>query len=158
MDAATRDRLVRDYQNGPKMLREAIAGMTPDQLKAKPIPGKWSTLEVICHLSDFEPVYVERMKRVIAMEKPTLLGADETLFASKLCYDQRDAKEELNLIEVTRNQMARILRSIPVEAWSREGIHNERGPLSLEKLVTSITNHIQHHLTFVAEKRKALKI
>jgi hypothetical protein len=158
MDAATRDRLVRDYQNGPKMLREAIAGMTPEQLKAKPIPGKWSTLEVICHLSDFEPVYVERMKRTIAMEKPALLGADEKLFADKLCYDQRDVKEELNLIDVTRNQMARILRAIPLEAWSREGMHNERGALSLEKLVTSITNHIQHHMNFVVEKRKALKV
>ena len=31
-------------------------------------------------------------------------------FAEHLAYDQRDIEEEINLIEVTRSQMARILR------------------------------------------------
>jgi uncharacterized damage-inducible protein DinB len=156
MDAATRDRLVEDYLKGPQLLRQAITGMTAEQLKAKPMPGKWSTLEVLCHLADFEPVYVERMKRALAMEKPTLLGADETQFAQKLHYEQRDAQEELNLIDLTRRQMARILRAIPLEAWAREGVHNERGPMSVEKMVASITNHIPHHAKFISEKRQAL--
>ena len=36
---------------------------------------------VVCHIADFEPVLVERMKRIIALgDTPLLLAADENLF------------------------------------------------------------------------------
>jgi len=44
--------LIDEYLAGPQLLRQAIAGMSREQLLARPIPGKWSTLEVICHLAD----------------------------------------------------------------------------------------------------------
>jgi hypothetical protein len=47
--------------------------MTRDQLLARPVPGKWSTQEVVCHLADYEAVYADRMKRVIALDEPELL-------------------------------------------------------------------------------------
>ena len=148
--------LVENYVAGPRTLRQAVTGLTREQLIARPVPGKWSILEVVCHIADFEPVYTERMKRVIALEKPTFLGADENLFAAKLAYHDRDLEEELKIIETTRSQMARILRTLPQSALERVGNHDERGPRTLENLVTTITNHIPHHLKFVAEKRKAL--
>ena len=58
--------LIDDYLAGPQLLRQAVAGMSPEQLLARPVRGKWSTLEVICHLADFEIVYADRIKRVIA--------------------------------------------------------------------------------------------
>ena len=62
--------LIDDYLAGPGLLRQAVAGMSRDQLLARPIPGKWSTLEVICHLADFEIVGADRIKRVIAENEP----------------------------------------------------------------------------------------
>ena len=52
--------------------------------------------------------------------------------------------------------MARILKTLPPEDFQRQGIHSEDGPLTLEKLLTNITNHIPHHLPFIAQKRAAL--
>ncbi|MCY2987525.1 MAG: DinB family protein [Planctomycetota bacterium] len=68
--------LIDDYLAGPKKLRAAVAGMNAEQLDARPIPGKWSTKQVICHIADFEPVYLDRMKRVIAENEPTLFSGD----------------------------------------------------------------------------------
>ncbi|MGE3803086.1 MAG: DinB family protein, partial [Gemmataceae bacterium] len=118
---AAYDELIDRYLQGAKNLRAAVAGMKREQLVARPIAGKWSTLEVVCHIVDFEPVYAERMKRVIALEKPTLLGADEQKFAQTLAYHDRDLEEELALAEITRSQMARILRKLPPEAFQRVG-------------------------------------
>jgi hypothetical protein len=148
--------LIQDYLAGPATLRKAVAGLSSEQLRARPVPGKWSTLEVVCHLSDFEPILADRMKRIIALDNPTLLGADENRFASALAYHDRDLEEELGLIERTRAQMARILRTLPPEALQRPGTHNERGPLTLERMLTSGINHIPHHVKFIEEKRKAL--
>ena len=92
--------LIDQYLAGPDLLRRAIAGMTKGQLLARPIPGKWSTQEVVCHLADYEPIYADRMKRVIALKEPELLKGDPGLFAARLAYDQRDVQEELALIEI----------------------------------------------------------
>src|SRR6516165_9425960 len=108
--------LIDEYLQGPKILHKAVAGMSREQLVARPVAGKWSTLEVVCHLADFDPILADRMKRVIAEDRPQLLGADEKRFAAALAYHQRDVEEELALIEQTRAQMARILRTLPDEA------------------------------------------
>jgi uncharacterized damage-inducible protein DinB len=148
--------LIGDYLVGPRALREAVAGMTREQALARPVAGKWSTLEVVCHLADFEPIFADRMKRVIALDRPALLVADENLFAASLAYHERDLEEELRIIETTRSQMGRILGALPPEAMKRVGVHSERGELTLERLIQTVTNHIPHHLPFIAEKRKAL--
>ena len=148
--------LVENYLAGVATLRNAVAGMTREQLVARPVPGKWSTLEVVCHLADFDPILADRMKRILAEDRPQLLGADEKRFAAALAYHQRDAEEELALIDQTRRQMARVLRTLPDRALARVGVHNERGPLTLEKLLTTAINHIPHHVKFIAEKRRAL--
>jgi hypothetical protein len=62
------DALIEQYLAGPGLLRRAVAGMTKEQLLARPIPDKWSTLQVVCHLADYEPIYADRMKRVIALD------------------------------------------------------------------------------------------
>lgn len=148
--------LIDEYLAGPKKLRDAIAGMTEKQLDATPIPGKWSTRQVICHIADFEPVYADRMKRVIAEDNPTMFGGNPDAFAARLAYDQRDIEEELQLIESVRKHVARILKSLKPEDFQRTGNHSERGPLTLEKLLTNVTNHIPHHVKFIEEKRAAM--
>ena len=150
--------LIDAYAAGPVLLREAVDGMTAEQLDARPIAGKMSTREVVCHIADFEPVYADRMKRVIAEDQPPLRGGDPDVWAKALAYDVRDLEEELNLIESVRKQTARILRSLPDDAWSRVGIHSEAGPLSLEELLRRITEHMPHHIKFIEEKRRAINI
>lgn len=148
--------LIEQYLAGPQVLRKAVAGMSREQLLARPVPGKWSTQEVVCHLTDFEPVYADRMKRVIAEERPPLIGADQDKFARRLAYHERDVEEELAIVDNTRKQMARILKALKPEDFSRVGIHNEAGPRTLEQLLATITNHIPHHVKFIEEKRRAL--
>jgi uncharacterized damage-inducible protein DinB len=148
--------LIEQYLDGPKKLRAAVAGMSREQVLARPIAGKWSTLEVVAHLADFDPIYADRMKRVIAEDNPTLVGADEKHFAAALCYHDRDLQEELAIIEATRSQLARILRKLPESACQRVGNHTERGQLTLEKLLGGVTEHVLHHMKFIAEKRQAL--
>jgi uncharacterized damage-inducible protein DinB len=154
--STTLTQLVADYLDGTQLVREAVRGMSREQLLARPVAGKWSTLEVLCHLADFEPIFADRMKRVLAEDRPQLLAADEKHFAAALAYHERDGEEELALIEHTRSQMARILRSLSAEAFQREGVHSESGPLTLEQLLGYAIRHIRHHVPFIHEKRRAL--
>jgi hypothetical protein len=148
--------LIENYLAGPALLRQAVTGMSREQLLARPIADRWSTLEVVCHLADFDPILADRMKRIIAEDRPTLLSADEQRFAAALAYHERDLDEELAILEHTRSQMARILRTLSADALKRVGVHNERGELTLERMIVTATNHIPHHVAFIQQKRKAL--
>ena len=148
--------LIDEYLAGPQRLRDAIAGMTAGQINAAPVPGKWSTRQVICHIADFEPVYADRMKRALAEEQPTIFGGDPDAFAAHLAYGDRDIEEELTLIESVRTHMARILRTLQPNGFQRAANHSESGPLTVEQLLTNITQHIPHHIRFIEEKRAAL--
>ena len=124
--------LIKNYLDGPELLRKAVAGMSHEQLVSRPIPGKWSTLEVICHLTDFDIVGAHRIKLVIAENEPNLPGHDEKVFAARLAYQQRDAEEELLLMELVRKQVAPILRTLNPEDFQLRGFHSEDGVLTLE--------------------------
>ena len=149
--------LADQYLAGVTELRKAVAGMTREQLAARPVAGRWSTLEVVCHLADFDPILADRMKRIIAMgDTPLLLAADENQFLRTLGYQDRDIENELALIEATRRQMAAVIRTLKPEQLQLAGCHNKNGLVTLERLIQTAINHIPHHLKFVAEKRKAL--
>ncbi len=149
--------LADNYLRGPAELRAAVAGMTREQLVARPVPGRWSTLEVVAHLADFEPIFVERFKRVLALdEPPLLLAADEERFIKALRYHDRDAAEELAVIDATRASAARLIRGLSPAGLARTGVHSLKGLQTLEQIVRTATGHIAHHVPFVREKRAAL--
>ncbi len=148
--------LIEEYLAGAKLLREAVAGLSRAQLTARPIEGKWSVLEVVAHLADFDPIMADRLKRILAEDNPTLVGADENRFHAALAYHERDLEEELRIIESTRSQMARILRTCGESVLQRVGQHTERGPLTLETMLGYGVNHIPHHVQFIRAKRQAL--
>ena len=105
--------LIEQYLAGPDTLRKAVRGHVPRPAHRPAGRGKWSTLEVVAHIADFEPILAERMMRVISHERPLLMVADENLFAATLDYHARDVEEELAAVELTRKKMARVLRKLP---------------------------------------------
>jgi uncharacterized damage-inducible protein DinB len=147
---------IDEYLDGPVQLRRAVADMGAAQLEARPVPGKWSTLEVVCHLVDSEQAWCHRMKRVIAEERPLLIGYDESRFTATLCYHDHDLKTELILMEGMRAQMALVLRTLPESAWARTGVHSERGLITLEEMLQAEVEHVPHHIAHIIEKRRAL--
>jgi uncharacterized damage-inducible protein DinB len=149
--------LIDEYAAGPAELRRLVAGLSAEQVRVRPIPGKWSMLEVVCHLSDFEPVYLDRMKAILTQDKPTFFGRDENAFAAKFAYHQRDLAEELSLIESCRQSMTRILRTLPAADFQRLGVHNEAGEMTFESLLRRVTGHLTHHAQFMIQKRAALQ-
>ena len=81
------------YLAGPQTLRLAVADMSYEQLVARPIPGKWSVLEVVCHLADTEANIACRLKRVLSEVRPTFDRVNPERLLSALSYHGRDAEE-----------------------------------------------------------------
>ncbi len=148
--------LIAKYDRGPAQLREAVSGLSSIQLRIPATPGAWSVLQIVCHIADFELVYADRMKRVVAEDRPTLFGGDPDVFAAKLAYAQRNLEEELDVIASVRREVSRFLKTLAVNDFERNGQHSADGPLSLMRLLERIAGHIPHHIEFIEGKRKTL--
>lgn len=150
--------LIAAYEEGIEDLRKAVAGMSPEQVLARPITVKWSTVECVGHLADTEIFFTDRIVRTIAMDRPLLMSADEKLYIERLDYQGFDLDEQLALFTSLRRHAARILRAQPSEAWRRTAVHSQSGLETVRQLVLQAVRHLRHHLPFIAEKRATLGV
>src|SRR5258707_489398 len=111
--------LIEHYVAGAAKLRRAVAGLSYEELRARPGPGAWSVLEVGVHLTDSDAISIDRMKRILTVDDPPLLYADETAYVARLHPHEQDLEDALVLFEVGRRQWARVLRQLPDEAFLR---------------------------------------
>ncbi len=148
--------LLRDYRHGPALLREAVAGMDAAALRERPIPGKMSSLEVLCHIVDSDQFMCDRIKRTIATDGPVLIGIESASYPSPLRYHDRDLGLDLRLLEVQREQMAADLERLSQEAWQRMATHSENGEQTLLEIFDHAVDHLESHVITIAEKRRAL--
>lgn len=154
----TESELIAAYLAGSAAVADAVAGLSHEQLHARPITGQWSILEVVRHLADSEAMFADRMKRVLAEDRPALPFADPTNYVAALAYHERAAGEEVALLGLVRRQMARIFAVQPPEAWQRVGIHSKEGERTPAQLVRKAVEHLEHHLAFLRAKRLALGV
>lgn len=148
--------LIQRYESGAEQPLRGIRGLSRDELLSHPVPGTWSVQTLVVHLMDSEAVAIDRMKRIIAMERPLLIGYDETAFARSLFYEEMDLALVAEVFRINRVLMAAILKRVPEDAWQRWGVHNEHGRMSLTQLVKGHCEHLDHHMTFLNAKRAAM--
>jgi len=144
------------YESQSEALHHWIDGLSPADLDAHPVPGTWSMRQLVVHMLDSDLVYGHRMRKIVAEAKPLLMGYDETLWASTPALQGGDLKVLASIFDLHRRWMAGVLRALPAEAWQREGVHSERGIVTIGKLVSTMLGHVPHHETFVAAKRDKL--
>ncbi len=147
---------IERYAAGATAPAGAVRGLTPQELNAFPVPGTWSIQQVILHLMDSDVIGSDRMKRVIAEDSPTLLAYNETAFSKKLFYETLDPVMACEVFRLNRLLTAAILRKLPDSAFARSGNHTENGRETLEDLVLGYADHLDHHMKFIKEKRRAL--
>lgn len=156
MDMSNISTLIESYSGGAKLVREALRSVANVDLDARPIEGKWSVREVVCHLADSEIIYADRMKRVIAEDNPTFFEADPNLFGPALYCPRRPLDRELAVIEAIRAHMLPILQSCNARDFQRNGVHSLDGQMTLQTLLRRITDHIPHHVAFIEEKLRKM--
>jgi uncharacterized damage-inducible protein DinB len=149
-------KLIEDYVACGPRLRQAVAGLSQEDLTARPGPGDWSILELVVHLADSDAIAIDRMKRMLIEDDPPLLYADENAYNQRLAPHEQSLEDALTLLEVGRRQFARVLRTLPDEAYKRRGMHNRRGVVTVEGSVKDYIGHVDHHMKFLLEKRSRL--
>ena len=148
--------LIESYSADGETLRQAVQGLSREDLLARPGPGDWSIQELVIHVVDSDAIAIDRMKRILTEDYPPLLYADETAYNDRLFPEEQSLEDAETLFDVGRRQWARVLRKLPDDAFARQGTHNRRGVMTLGEMVEGYIKHLEHHLVFLRAKRDRL--
>jgi uncharacterized damage-inducible protein DinB len=120
----------------PKRLKAALKGLRKKDLLWTPAPGKWSILEIVCHLRDMErEAYLARYRRILADERPTLPDIDGDQLALERDYRSASLTGVMREWRALRRETLALLRGVKADAWAREGVHATAGVLTIDALL-----------------------
>ena len=150
------DAMIDEYAAGGARLREAVAGLTSEQLNAFPVPGTWSMQQICVHLLHSDLFAVGRMCQIVAEDVPLLMDWNENTFVARLRYETLPIEDVLTCFDTMRRTMAATLRQLKDEDFARYGVHSKKGKMTLEDILLTYTNHLSHHLEYLKTKRELL--
>src|SRR6266516_4697493 len=105
--------IIESYLAACAAVQTAFSGMGRELMMARPVPGKWSAMEVLCHLVDTDLTTATRVRATLLSDCPRLRASSREEMTTILALDARYAAEEMALFQTIRNQTARILRAVP---------------------------------------------
>ncbi len=144
---------VKLFARGPAILEDALNGVTPDESKFIPAPGKWTIRQIVRHLADTEIVTGMRLRQIIAEDRPNLAVFDQDLWAAAFGYNDCDVFASAALVRTLREDMTVVLQELPATAFERVGLHPERGEFTLLRWVEIFGKHVEKHAEQIARAR-----
>ena len=152
-----RKTLIDQYNDGYRVVAEALAGATDEELDARPAPGQWTAREVVHHLADSEMTAGIRLRWLVAFDRPTIQGYDQEQFARTLFYD-RPIESSLDAFKSARKTTGEILERMSDADWQRRGSHTEhKGPYTPERWLEIYAPHAHRHAEQILVARGAAK-
>ena len=113
--------------------------------------GKWSSKEVIGHMSDVERIMAYRALAIARGEQQSLPGFDENAYVERAKFGARTCKDLLEELRAVREATIRFFSGLDAEELQRRGKANNK-EFSVRALAYIIAGHERHHLTIFRER------
>jgi uncharacterized damage-inducible protein DinB len=134
-------------------LPTALEGLDDEMVARPEAEGKWSILEVVCHLADAELMQAWRIRRILTEERPTLAPMDQDVWATRLRYSAAHLVEALEQLRVMRLANLRLASHLTEDELDRVSFHPERGEESIRTILGVLAGHDSVHLDQIGRIR-----
>lgn len=148
---------ITDIEILPKLLRQAVDGLSEAQLSLPYRPDGWTIRQTINHLADSHANAFIRFKLALTEDTPIIKPYEEQLWAE--LEDGKNAPIEWSLImlEAMHKRWVMLLKSMTDEQFSRQFIHLETKHLNALRMITGMYSwHGKHHTAHITELRKRM--
>ena len=127
-----------------EQLGALIAAIGPEKSAVRPVPGKWSPAEILCHLADCELVFGFRLRQTLAEDAPTIQPFDQEKWAET--YPAISTEQALATFSAVRRWNLMLIAAALPAAANRPVTHPERGLMTFQTLVDTMAGHDLNHL------------
>ena len=147
----TREAILAALAAFPEELARTLDGQPTEALVRPASDGGWGVIENLCHLRDWEEIFLERARSIAEQDRPHLPAYDDELWAIERDYRGQDPHQTFEHFRELRSRLVDFLGELPPDAWSRVGDHGLYGEISLEWMLDNICAHDEEHLTQIRE-------
>jgi hypothetical protein len=153
------DEQVAQWINGiaslPVKLRDAINGLTDEQLNTPYRPGGWTVKQVVHHIGDSHLNSIIRFKWTITEDKPVIKAYNEKKWAETKDYELYDINDSLDFITMLHKKFVVLLKSFTSEDLNRIFVHPETNKeVILLRNVGIYEWHGRHHTAHITKLRE----
>lgn len=145
-------------EKGVSILRNIVHEVSDEALTGYRDSGTgWTVLEVMCHLRDFEELFLERARMTVEEDNPALPFPDPDGLAAQEKYNEDNPALVLAHWIALRKEHHAYLSDCAESDWERPSVHPTRGKFTLhDQLFLTVwhdTNHVEQIMRILTEKR-----
>ena len=155
LDADARERAIDIIARTPARLRDAVRGLTTEQIETPYRPGGWTVRQVVHHVPDSHMNAFIRFKLALTENVPTIKPYEESEWA-KLADTRLPLETSLTLLDAVHERWLAILRAMTPTDFERELIHPESGRQRLDQVLALYAWHGPHHTAHVTSLRERM--
>lgn len=146
--------LIGQLRSGGGVIAALYADLQHDELHWRPAPGKWSLLEVLCHLADEEREdFRTRLRLTLEQEGRAWPPNDPEGWVETRAYSERDPAEALSDFTGERAVSIAWLTDLTTPDWTVTHTHSKGYVISAGDLLLSWVVHDAAHLRQIANLR-----
>ena len=151
-----RAQLIADIEHAPVLLRQAVAGLTKEQLDTR--YRNWTIRQIVHHIADSHVNSYIRFKWTLTEEQPTIKAYDEGRWAALEDSRSGDIGGPLGLLEGLHACWVQLLRSMTPAQFTQSFTHPETGKsITLNAALCYYVWHCKHHtaqITWLREQHR----
>lgn len=148
---------IEEIAHLPKLIREAVNGLSEDQLDTPYRPDGWTVRQVVHHVADSHLNAFTRFKLALTEHNPTIKPYDQPKWAELSDYDM-PIENSLIMLDSLHFRWVYLLRSLTTKDLNRTFFHPESGEFTLWKTLGIYSWHGRHHTAHITSLRKRLEI
>lgn len=118
----------------------------------------WTTLEIVCHLRDFDEIFYQRAVRMRDETDPQLAAHDHEQMAVDRAYNTQVLSEVWRDLDAKRGRFVRFWQDLDEAQWQKTGQHPERDSFDMTDAVMQVgwhdVNHIEQITRILAQARR----
>ncbi len=145
---------IRSIAQTPSALRDALAGLSEEQLDVPYRDGGWTVRQVAHHYADDHMNSYLRFKLALTEEAPLIKGYSESAWAELPDARSGPVEPSLELLTALHERWVIAWESLGETEWERTFVHPVRGPVTLDHLASLYAWHGRHHVTQIMRLRE----
>jgi uncharacterized damage-inducible protein DinB len=143
---------IEEIANLPKKVRDAVTGLSEEQLDIPYREGGWKIRQVVHHIADSHMNAFIRFKLALTEENPVIKPYEEARWA-ELEDSKLPVEVSLTLIESVHVRLVELLKGLNEEELKRTFVHPASGIVSIEKNIGLYAWHGNHHLAHITNAK-----
>ena len=151
-----RKRHVEQMAGLPARMRQAVRGLTTDQLDTPYREGGWTVRVLAHHVPDSHMNAYIRCKLALTEETPTIKTYDEAAWARLKDSALTPVEVSLTLLECIQTRLVTLLGSLGEQDFQRQFKHPELGAMTVDGLVAFYDWHGNHHVAHITALRERM--